>query len=289
MTFLLTHLPDLSTVSWTLVIVAALVVGFSKSALPGAGSVAAGMFALAMPAKESTAALLLLLILGDVTALWMYRREPDKRTLVRLIPSVIVGLVVGAVFLNLAGGDVVRRAIGVILIALVGVTVWRRRPRRKAGGAADAEGSEVGHDREPDSEHSAEPDTGHDGTPEAQEQPGVGRAGRLGYGALGGFTTMVANAGGPVMSMYFLAMRMPVMTFLGTSAWFFATVNILKLPFSASLGLFTVPHLLMDLVLAPLVIIGSVVGRKIAPHVPQQVFDKAVLILTVVSSVALLV
>jgi uncharacterized membrane protein YfcA len=280
-TFLLTHLPDLSAASWTLVVVAALVVGFSKSALPGAGSVAAGMFALAMPAKESTAALLLLLILGDMTALWMYRREPDKRTLVRLIPSVIVGLVVGAVFLNFAGGDVVRRAIGVILIALVGVTVWRRRPRRKAGGAADGGDSGTGQDREPEA--------GHEATSDAPAEPAVGRIGRLGYGALGGFTTMVANAGGPVMSMYFLAMRMPVMTFLGTSAWFFAIVNILKLPFSASLGLFTVPHLLMDLVLAPLVIIGSVVGRKIAPHVPQQVFDKAVLALTVISSLALLV
>jgi uncharacterized membrane protein YfcA len=272
-TFLLTHLPDLSSTAWALVIVAALVVGFSKSALPGAGSVAAGMFALALPAKESTAALLLLLILGDMMALWMYRREPDRRTLVRLIPTVIVGLVVGALFLNVAGGEVVRRAIGAILIALVGVTVWRRRPRRRDGGGADGETTGT-----PDDRASA-----------ADSEPTVGRIGRLGYGALGGFTTMVANAGGPVMSMYFLAMRMPVMTFLGTSAWFFATVNILKLPFSVGLGLFTTPHLLMDLVLAPLVIIGALVGRKIAPKVPQKVFDKAVLALTVVSSVALLV
>src|SRR5699024_12580628 len=59
------------------------------------------------------------------------------------------------------------------------------------------------------------------------------------YGLLGCFPTLVANAGGPVMTMYFSAMRLPVLTFLGTAAWFFAIVNTLKLPFSASLGLFS--------------------------------------------------
>src|SRR5690625_6469964 len=81
--------PALGVSSWILVTLGALVVGFSKAALPGAGTIAVGLFALAMPAKESTAALLLLLIVGDLTALWVYRREPDLKMLVRLIPSVI--------------------------------------------------------------------------------------------------------------------------------------------------------------------------------------------------------
>lgn len=197
----------------------ALVVGFSKTALPGGGTIAVGLFALAMPAKESTAALLLLLIVGDATAIWAYRRDCDVRTLLRLVPSVLVGLALGAVFLALAGGTVVQRAIGLILLVLVAVTLWRRRA------AASATRSD-GADR-PDS-------TRTDSTPPDGARPeGAGRIGSAVYGALGGFTTMVANAGGPVMSLYFLAMRMPVLTFLGTSAWFFAVVNVLKLPFSA--------------------------------------------------------
>lgn len=254
-------LPQMPTSAWLLVIAGALVVGFSKSALPGAGTIAVGLFALALPAKESTAALLLLLILGDVTALWMYRREPDWRTLVRLIPSVLVGLVLGAVFLALADASAVRDGIGVILLLLVAITLWRRRAATRR---AQAQG-----------EHA--------------EQPAVGRLARIGYGSLGGFTTMVANAGGPPMSMYFYAMRMPVLTFLGTSAWFFAIVNILKLPFSASLGLFTVEYAVMDLLLAPLVIGGALVGRRIARRVPQQVFEKAILVLTVLSAIGLIV
>ena len=112
---------------------------------------------------------------------------------------------------------------------------------------------------------------------------------RAGYGVLGGFTTMVANAGGPVMSMYFYAMRMPVLTFLGTSAWFFAIVNVIKLPFSAGLGLITRETLVMDLMLVPLVLIGAYCGAKIARRIPQAVFEKLILVLTVVSALALLV
>lgn len=255
-------LPALPVAGWILVVLGALVVGLSKTALPGGGTIAVGLFALALPAKESTAALLLLLIVGDWTALYAYRREPDVRTLLRLIPSVLVGLVAGTLFFWLAGGDVVRTTIGVILLALVAVTVIRRRRPAKPREA--------------------------DGEEPAATGPGVTLA-RAGYGLLGGFTTMVANAGGPVMSMYFYAMRMPVLTFLGTSAWFFAVVNVLKLPFSAGLGLITSRTLVMDLVLVPVVLIGAYLGTRIARRIPQKVFETVVLVLTVVSALALLV
>ncbi|WP_214651078.1 sulfite exporter TauE/SafE family protein [Brachybacterium halotolerans] len=264
----MSHLPQLGAAEWLLVIAGALVVGFSKSALPGAGTIAVGLFALALPPKESTAALLILLILGDATALWMYRREPDWRTLIRLIPSVLVGLVVGALFLKYADASAVRGGIGVILLLLVALTLWRRRRATLRARRRD--------------------DIQGDGNAAGEEEPTVGRIGRIGYGSLGGFTTMVANAGGPPMSMYFYAMRMPVLTFLGTSAWFFAIVNLLKLPFSASLGLFSLQYALMDVLLAPLVVLSALIGRRIAQRVPQSVFEKAILVFTVVSAAALI-
>ena len=56
--------------------------------------------------------------------------------------------------------------------------------------------------------------------------------GTLGFVA--GVTTMMANAAGPVMVVYLLAMRLPKLAFVGTSAWFFFAVNWLKVPFSAN-------------------------------------------------------
>ena len=265
--------PTLSPASWALVIAAALIVGFAKTALPGAGTIAVGLFALAMPAKESTAALLLLLIVGDMMALWVYRREPDWRTLVRLLPSAMIGVVIGVFYFARVDGDGVRLTIGVILLVLVVVTVGRRRlaQRRDASGAAG--------DRLPRTRAAA-----------AGSRPGAAATAQgIGYGLLGGFTTMVANAAGPVMSLYFYAMRMPVLTFLGTSAWYFAIVNLFKVPFSAGLGLITRDTLVMDAMLIPAVFLGAYAGAKVARRIPQKVFENLVLVLTVAAAIGLLV
>ena len=268
-------LPDLSTSSWLLVVLGALIVGFSKTALPGAATLAAGAFALAMPAKESTAALLLLLILGDMTALWVYRREPDWRTLVRLLPSAMVGVIIGVFFFAAVDDVTVRVTIGVILLALVTLTLVRRAQAARRT-AAQAEAS----DAPPATRAEAEGGSRKGAAATAQG---------IGYGLLGGFTTMVANAAGPVMSLYLLMMRMPVLTFLGTSAWFFAVINLFKLPFSAGLGLFTAETLAMDALLVPVVLLAAFAGAKVARRISQSVFDKLVLGLTVLAAIGLLI
>ena len=243
-------MPDLLPWAWVLLGVAAATIGISKTALPGASILAIALFAAVLPARTSTAAMLLLLIVGDVFALVAYRRHAHWPTLLRLAPAVVLGLLVGFAFLALAGDGAVRRAIGVILLLMIAVTLWRRsRPPR----------------------------------PEAS-----GLAVSAAYGTLGGFTTMVANAGGPVMSMYFLATRTQVQVFLGTSAWFFAIVNLVKVPFLAGLGLFGGTVLLMDLVLAPLVVLGALLGLRLARRMPQQLFDRIVIVLTVLGAVYLL-
>lgn len=241
--------------AWVALAVAAVAIGISKTALPGGSILAIALFAAVLPARTSTAATLLLLMVGDVFALIAYRRHAHWPTLLRLAPAVIAGLAVGFAFLAFAGDGVVRRAIGVILLLMISVTLWRRWRQRGAADDAPAAG-------------------------------GIVLAGV--YGTLGGFTTMVANAGGPVMSMYFLATRTPVQVFLGTSAWFFAIINVVKVPFLASLGLFEAPLLLMDAALAPLVVIGALLGMQITRRMNQGVFDRIVIVLTIVGAVYLL-
>lgn len=243
-------MPELLPWSWVLLGIAAATIGISKTALPGGSILAIALFAAVLPARTSTAAMLLLLIVGDVFALIAYRRHAHWPTLLRLAPAVVLGLLAGFAFLALTGDGAVRRAIGVILLLMIAVTLWRRsRPAKAASSGVLVSTS---------------------------------------YGALGGFTTMVANAGGPVMSMYFLATRTPVQVFLGTSAWFFAIVNLVKVPFLAGLGLFGWHVLLMDLVLAPLVVAGALLGLRLARRMPQQLFDRVVIVLTVAGAVYLL-
>ena len=241
---------DLAPWAWFLLAVAGTVVGLSKTALPGANTVSIAIFAALLPARSSTGALLILLIVGDVFALLAYRRHAHWPTLLRLAPAVLAGLGLGALFLAIASNGIVRPVIGTILLAIVALTLWRRRV--------------------------------------ASRSPASNLATTLGYGALGGFTTMVANAGGPVMSMYFLAMRTPVKVFLGTAAWFFAIINLIKVPVLASLGLITVPVLLMDAVLVPTVVVGALFGRWLIPRIDQALFDRIVLGLTILGALYLL-
>ncbi|WP_396652439.1 sulfite exporter TauE/SafE family protein [Microbacterium radiodurans] len=247
--------PELSVLAWSLLALGAVVIGLSKAALPGAGTIAVALFAAALPAKQSTGTILLLLIVGDLFALWAYRRHADLRVLVRLIPAVVAGLLLGVVFLAFSSDAVVRRVIAVILLVVIAVTLWRRR----AGAALPTDGATRPH-------------------------PVVAAV----YGGLGGFTTMVANAAGPIMSMYFLALRFPVQAFLGTAAWFFAIVNVAKIPFSVGLGLITPSGLVIVAVLVPLVIGGALAGRAIATRIPQRLFERLVIVLTIIGALYLL-
>jgi uncharacterized membrane protein YfcA len=246
-------MPDLSAIAWALLAVAALVIGLSKTAVPGAGTVAVAIFAAVLPAKQSTGTILLLLILADLFAITMYRRTVNWRALLRLAPAVVVGILLGVVFLALVSDVWVKRTIGVLLIAVIVITLLRRRFSAKAA------------------------------------TQGSHRVAAATYGTIGGFTTMVANAAGPVMSMYFLAARFSVKEFLGTAAWFFFLVNVSKVPFSIGLGLITPPGLLIDLVLAPLVIGAALAGRWLAGRMNQRVFEWLVIAFTIVGAGYLLV
>lgn len=243
-------MPDLTVLAWAVLAVAAVSIGLAKTAVPGAGTLAVAMAAAVLPAKQSTGAILLLLIVGDMFALWMYRRHAQWRTLLGLAPAVLLGLLAGVAFLAVADDAGVRRVIGVVLLAVIALTLWRRR-------------------------HAADHVRG-------------GPVAAAAYGALSGFTTMVANAAGPVMSMYFLAARFEVKVFLGTAAWFFAVVNLAKVPFAIALGLIDGETLVIDALLVPLVVAGAFVGRAIAARIPQRLFDRLVIVLTIVGAVYLL-
>ncbi|MCW1098241.1 sulfite exporter TauE/SafE family protein [Streptomyces sp. RS2] len=236
---------------------AALLVGFSKTAVSGANTVSLAIFAAVLPARASTGILLPVLIAGDVLAVLTYRRHAHWPTLWRLFPAVGVGVVVGTLFLVWADDAVVRTSIGVILLFMAAVTVWRRR-------RADAA-------EQPDEVTSR-----------------TGRVKARSYGVLGGFTTMVANAGGPVMSMYLLSAGFRKLGFLGTSAFFFLIVNVSKLPFSAGLGLIDGHSLLLDAVLVVFVVPGAFLGKWAVNRINQRLFERLVIAATVVGGLQLL-
>ncbi|MGI5379704.1 sulfite exporter TauE/SafE family protein [Streptomyces sp. CA-251387] len=236
---------------------AALLVGFSKTAVSGANTVSLAIFAAVLPARASTGVLLPVLIAGDLLAVLTYRRHAHWPTLWRLFPAVAAGVVVGTLFLMWADDGIVRTSIGAILLLMAGVTVWRRR-------------------------------TAEEGEEPASVTTRAGRAKARSYGVLGGFTTMVANAGGPVMSMYLLSAGFRKLGFLGTSAFFFLIVNVSKVPFSAGLGLIDGSSLLLDAALVVFVVPGAFLGTWAVNRINQRLFEQLVIAATVVGGLQLL-
>ncbi|MDQ1628458.1 MAG: uncharacterized protein QOI54_2202 [Actinomycetota bacterium] len=255
---MLTGVPDLTVTAWLLIAAAVFLVGFAKTSIGGVASIAVAVFAAVLPARESTGTLLPLLLVGDVIAVIVYRRHTNWRLLWRLFPWVAVGTVLGAVFVAHANDDLMRRCIGVVLLVLVGLQLLGRGGRLQQ-------------------------------LAQRQERSVAGR--RVVSAVVGiaaGVLTMVANSAGAVMTLYLLMSGLLMLEFLGTGAWFFLIVNSFKVPFSVALGLLDRSALVLDLTLAPLVVIGGLVGILTVRRLGQRQFEWAALALVGVAAVPLL-
>lgn len=260
---------ELSVVVVVVGLVAAFVLGLSKTSVPSVASFGVALLATVLPALASTGVALPVLLLGDVVAISMYARHADRGLLLRLLPSVTVGLAAGYVLVRVADPGVVGRVIGALLL----VTVLGQIPRR-----APSKPPEV----------STEATTADDEVVPEAPSSAVGPVSvLLGIGA--GLSTMVANAGGPMMTLYVLRMRVTTLAFLGTVAWFFLVVNLLKLPFSIGLGLITPHSLVISAAIAPGMVAGAFVGRRLVRGMSRQLFEAVALIATAAAAIWLLV
>ncbi|MDI1251249.1 MAG: sulfite exporter TauE/SafE family protein [Lacunisphaera sp.] len=239
---------------WALLIAGAFMVGLTKTGIAGLGILVVAVFTLAIPARQATGVILPMLILGDVFGVLLYRRHTEWRHLWKLFPWTGAGVVVGWLALGRIDGQQTSRLVGAILLLLLAVHFWRKT--RQA----------------PDEETVAHAPLGV----------------AAGTGLLAGFTTLVANAAGSVMTLYLLAMRLPKMGFLGTNAVFFLLLNWFKVPFMVNLDLINSESLWLNLKLAPAVIVGGLLGRVAAARMNQQMFEAIALALTALAAVKLL-
>jgi uncharacterized membrane protein YfcA len=220
-----------------------LIYGFSKTAMPVAGMVGSALLAAALGPTIASGFVVPLLIVGDLFALSLYRQHADWKLIRRLVPGVLGGFVLTAVMFIYLPTSVLARTLGVLLLVTAALEAWRIRNEHKLGQLSD--------------------------TPHTEMTSKVGIAF---FGTLTGLTTMAANAGGAALTLYLVKMRVPILTFMGTSTWFFFILNVIKVPFVVALGLLTWDSLLVSVYFLPALVVGTFIGRWAIARMNKRTF-----------------
>jgi uncharacterized membrane protein YfcA len=275
---------------WLLATLAAIIVGFSKTGIGGLTLLAVALFAQIFPGhtKQVSGLILPLLIVGDLVAVGSYRRHIQWKFLWKLFPFTALGVLLGWFAMGLIDDREARLLIGAIIVAMVAMHLWRRRTQTAANPSPKSLSPALGTLCPAAASISSAPAVPRISpvftAPVADH--GVWFAPTMGI--LAGFTTLIANAAGPLLAIYLLAMRLPKLEFVGTGAVFFMILNWFKVPFMVDLGLITTASAQFNLLLAPAVILGAFLGRAVLPRVDQRLFENLALALSAVSGIRML-
>ena len=96
-----------------------------------------------------------------------------------------------------------------------------------------------------------------------------------------------ANAAGPLFVMYLLFLGLKKDDFIGTHAFLFLLINLVKAPLQWDLGNVTPETLAFDLKTVPLIFVGFLLGRQIVKRLSQRWFVALVRVLTAVAALKL--
>ncbi|MEF3313170.1 sulfite exporter TauE/SafE family protein [Paenibacillus sp. GYB004] len=244
---------DLNWTQIVLAVTAAVMTGFSKTGIPGVGIFSVALMAIVFPAKLSVGMILPMLITADIVAVSYYRRTVVWKHLIVLIPWVLGGILLGYFVMDRIGDSQLSVMLGTLILSLLLLHLLKDRLEQKM--------------RYPITQ-----------TIYFQAAMGI----------LAGFATMVGNVAGAIMTVYLLSKGLSKQAFIGTGAWFFLAVNLIKVPFNASLGLITADTFVFSAWMAVPVLIGTWIGIKVVPKIPQAHFQTIILVMTALGAIRLL-
>jgi uncharacterized membrane protein YfcA len=244
---------QVATYQWVLAIASGVVIGMSKAGLNGLALLFIPLMALSFGGKASTGILLPMLCVGDIFAVAWYRRHAEVEYLLKLLPSTVIGMGAGVAVGGSLSDTSFRMLLGGIIVVLLGLMIWQ-----------DTQKDKVAH-------------------PQTWWFAALA-------GLLAGFTTMVGNAAGAIMSIYLLSMRLPKNAFIGTAAWFFLAVNFLKIPLQILFWKnISAASLTFDAIMIPGIAAGAFLGVKLSGKIPERAYRIFVMVMTGVAALMLFV
>lgn len=243
----------LTNIQWFVISIAALSIGMSKTGVQGIMLMIVPLMAMAFGAKESTGVILPMLCMADIIAVAYYKRIADWKVVAKLLPTAILGFFLAIGVDNMIPNGQFRQLMGWTLMLALIVMIWNEIFGKENRWMKKWWYAAI-------------------------------------FGLLGGFTTMIGNAAGPVMSVYLLSMRKEKMEYIGINAWFFLVVNLLKVPLQAFVwDNITWDSLQLNLVMLPVIGIGSLIGIRIVKLLPEKIFRRFIQIVTILSVILMII
>jgi len=237
--------------SLLLLCLVALFTGFIKAGMPSLGTLLTASVALMFPPRDALGITLMYLLVGDMVAVTLYWRLAHWQELKKMMLPVLAGVILGGILLAFLNNENLGLTLGVVVLVLVSLEPLRPRL-----------------------------------TQWALEHPGSVRSGS---GLLAGIATTIGNAAGPILSLYFLLLKLDKKAFVGTGSIFFLFVNVAKIPIFLGQGIFHMQYLGSVALTAPLVLLGALGGKKFLEWISQQWFNRIVLSLTALAGFWLVV
>ena len=237
---------------WLWIGLCAALIGMSKAGVKGVAMLTIPIMAIIFGGKASTGIVLPMLLLADLFAVRYYKRDAEWKYIWKLLPASVVGIGVAIVVGYYIDDSLFKTFIGVIVIACIALMIYQEIGGLKASLTDSWLFGAV-------------------------------------FGWLGGFTTMIGNAAGPILTIYLLAMRLPKNGFIGTGAWFFLIVNLIKVPFHILVwGTISWQTFLIDLAALPGIALGFWIGVKIIKLIPEREFRYFIIVMTLLAAIRLL-
>jgi uncharacterized protein len=243
----------LSVSMWALAVVCAIMIGMAKTGVNALGTLVVPLMAFIFGGMPSSGLVLPMLVMADIFGVVYYHRSAQWKTVIKVLPWAFAGIFAGLFTGKNISAIQFKQLIGILVIISLLVMIWQEIKKSEKG------------DPIPHKVWFAIP-----------------------FGITGGFSTMIGNAAGPIMSVYVLSMNFQKNTFIGTTAWFFFIVNVFKMPLQIwGWHNITLKTLSFNLILLPAIALGAFFGIKVVQLIPESAYRWFVVAATFISAIAL--
>ena len=244
---------DFSVLQWLLLAICALLVGMSKTGVPGVSLLVVPTLALFFGGKPSTGVLLPMLMIADIFGVAWYHRHAEWKYLVKMLPWAFLGLILGLWVGEKVSDEGFKNIIAILVFICIGLLFLKDRKSGKQ----------------------IFPDTWWFAAS---------------MGILGGFATMMGNVAGPIFAIYLLAMHLPKNSFIGTTAWFFLIINFTKFPLQFFVwNNISMDFLKLNFLMIPMIGLGAFTGIWLVKKISDQSYRIFVIVVTAISAFLLLI